>query len=259
MGKSGWCEFARVFSTEILNGLDTAAAPAWIAQEAAEIDAVPQDSWFAAKFTFSGSLSGECCLRIAAERAEMLAASCKAEGNRTDILLTAMASAAARFAQDRRDSYGGFAVEAAPVQSWPSGLDYAARIAFSDNESPILVYVSISASLALALAGAQDGRSASGESGMGIAQLAPHRRNLDVVMDVELEVVLRFGQRQLTLREVLELTSGSVVELDRQVDEPIELLLDGKVIARGEAVVIDGNYGLRVTEVVAPVAARVCA
>jgi flagellar motor switch protein FliN/FliY len=73
--------------------------------------------------------------------------------------------------------------------------------------------------------------------------------NLDLVLEVELNVTLRFGQRQLTLREVLELTSGSVIELDRQVEEPVELLLDGKVIARGEAVVIDGNYGLRVTEV----------
>jgi flagellar motor switch protein FliN/FliY len=72
-------------------------------------------------------------------------------------------------------------------------------------------------------------------------------------MDVELHVTLRFGQRQLTLREVMDLTSGSVVELDRQVEEPIELLLNGMVIARGEAVVIDGNYGLRVTEVSQPV------
>jgi flagellar motor switch protein FliN/FliY len=81
--------------------------------------------------------------------------------------------------------------------------------------------------------------------------------NLNLVMDVELNVTLRFGQRQLTLREVLELTSGSVVELDRQVEEPVELLLDGKVIAWGEAVVIDGNYGLRVTEVSEPVVSSV--
>jgi flagellar motor switch protein FliN/FliY len=73
--------------------------------------------------------------------------------------------------------------------------------------------------------------------------------NLDLVLDVELKVILRFGQRQLPLREVLRLTSGSVVELDRQVDEPVELVLDGKVIARGEAVVVDGNYGMRVHEV----------
>ena len=64
-------------------------------------------------------------------------------------------------------------------------------------------------------------------------------------------MTLRFGQRQLPLRDVLELTTGSVVELDRQLDEPVELILDGRVVARGEAVVIDGNYGIRVTEVAA--------
>jgi len=80
--------------------------------------------------------------------------------------------------------------------------------------------------------------------------------NLKLVMDVELNVSLRFGQRQLPLREVLELASGSVVELDRQVDDPVELLLDGKVIARGEAVIVDGNYGLRVTEIPQPMASH---
>lgn len=77
--------------------------------------------------------------------------------------------------------------------------------------------------------------------------------NLGLVMDVELNVTLRFGQRQLSLREVMELASGSVVELDREVDEPVELILDGRVIARGEAVIVDGNYGVRVTEVLQPV------
>jgi flagellar motor switch protein FliN/FliY len=77
--------------------------------------------------------------------------------------------------------------------------------------------------------------------------------NLNLVLDVELSMSLRFGVRQLPLREVLELASGSVVELDRQVDDPVELLLDGRVIARGEAVIVDGNYGLRVTEITEPI------
>jgi flagellar motor switch protein FliN/FliY len=72
---------------------------------------------------------------------------------------------------------------------------------------------------------------------------------LGLILDVELSVTLRFGQRQLSLREILDLASGAVIELDRQVDEPVELLLDGRVIARGEAVIVDGNYGLRVTEI----------
>jgi flagellar motor switch protein FliN/FliY len=80
--------------------------------------------------------------------------------------------------------------------------------------------------------------------------------NLNLVMDVELSMSLRFGRRQLPLREVLELASGSVVELDRQVDDPVELLLDGRVIARGEAVIVDGNYGLRVTEITEPIASN---
>jgi flagellar motor switch protein FliN/FliY len=79
---------------------------------------------------------------------------------------------------------------------------------------------------------------------------------LQLVMDVELNVSLRFGQCQLPLRDVLDLTSGSVIELDRDVDDPVELLLDGKVIARGEAVIVDGNYGLRITEIPEPIASH---
>ena len=71
-------------------------------------------------------------------------------------------------------------------------------------------------------------------------------------MDVELDVTLRFGRRSMLLREILELDAGSVVELDRQVQEPADLLLDGRLIAHGEVVVLDGNYGLRVLEIISP-------
>ena len=70
------------------------------------------------------------------------------------------------------------------------------------------------------------------------------------VIDVPLIVTLRFGQRTMRLREVLELNTGTLVELDRQVEEPVDLILDERVIARGEVVIVDGNYGLRVTEIV---------
>jgi flagellar motor switch protein FliN len=72
---------------------------------------------------------------------------------------------------------------------------------------------------------------------------------LDLLMDVELGVMIRFGSRRLLLREVLDLNPGSVIALDRHVQEPADMLLDGRVVARGEVVVVDGNYGLRVTEV----------
>ena len=73
--------------------------------------------------------------------------------------------------------------------------------------------------------------------------------NLGLLMNVELAVSLRFGSRRLFLREVLDLGPGAVLELDRQVNEPVDLLLDGRLLARGEVVVMDGNYALRVTEV----------
>jgi flagellar motor switch protein FliN/FliY len=73
--------------------------------------------------------------------------------------------------------------------------------------------------------------------------------NLDLLLGVDLNLTLRFGQRTLTLREILDLSSGSVIELDRRVQEPADLLLGDKLIARGEVVIVESNYGLRITEV----------
>jgi len=78
---------------------------------------------------------------------------------------------------------------------------------------------------------------------------AAKKDRLEFLMDVELGVSLRFGGKRMLLREVLELDAGSVVELDRHIQEPADLFLDGKLIARGEVVVVDGSYGLRVLEV----------
>lgn len=82
------------------------------------------------------------------------------------------------------------------------------------------------------------------------AQAAPGSgSNLGFFMDVELEVTLRFGGKSIQLKEILDLGPGSVLELDREVQDPADLLLDGKLIARGDIVMVNGNYGLRVTEV----------
>lgn len=78
----------------------------------------------------------------------------------------------------------------------------------------------------------------------------PHAGQIDRVVDVPLTVTLRFGERQMRLRDVLELNTGSLVELDRQVEDPVDLMLGERVIARGEVIIVDGNYGLRVLEVV---------
>lgn len=95
-------------------------------------------------------------------------------------------------------------------------------------------------------------RSASAEAAP--VQSSQSVKGLDVSMleNVEIDVVLQFGGRRLPLREIGELRSGSVIELDKYVQDPAELVLGDRVVARGEVVVVDGNYGLRVTEVVDP-------
>ena len=76
--------------------------------------------------------------------------------------------------------------------------------------------------------------------------------NLELLLDVELEATIRFGQREMLLRDIFGLTPGAVVELNQLVNDPADLLVAGRLIARGEVVVVDGNFGLRVTEVASP-------
>lgn len=87
-----------------------------------------------------------------------------------------------------------------------------------------------------------------GASIMTANQSGEANSNLGLLFDVQLDATIRFGGRQLLLRDILSLSPGSVVELDRQVSEPAELLVAGRLVARGEVVVVDGNFGLRITE-----------
>lgn len=75
---------------------------------------------------------------------------------------------------------------------------------------------------------------------------------IDLLLDVELEASLRFGSREMPLGEVLDLGAGDVVELDRQVSDPVDLLVGDKIVARGEVVLINGSFGLRVLEIAEP-------
>lgn len=80
----------------------------------------------------------------------------------------------------------------------------------------------------------------------------PSERNLDLLLEVELDAAVRFGSRELELRELLELGPGDVVELDRHLSDPVDLIVGDKIVARGEVVLVNGNFGLRVTEVAEP-------
>jgi flagellar motor switch protein FliN/FliY len=80
-------------------------------------------------------------------------------------------------------------------------------------------------------------------------QVSP-RGGLDLLHDVEMEVTAELGRTRMSVRELLSLSPGAVVELDRAAGAPTDLLVNGRLIARGEVVVIDENFGIRITEIV---------
>jgi flagellar motor switch protein FliN len=75
---------------------------------------------------------------------------------------------------------------------------------------------------------------------------------LELLLDVELEASLRFGCRELPLSDILNLGPGDVVQLDRHVSDPVDLVVGDKIVARGDVVLVNGNFGLRITEVAEP-------
>jgi flagellar motor switch protein FliN/FliY len=75
---------------------------------------------------------------------------------------------------------------------------------------------------------------------------------VELLLDVELDASLRFGCREMPLGEILDLGPGDVVQLDRHIADPVDLIVGDKIVARGEVVLIKGNFGLRITEVAAP-------
>jgi flagellar motor switch protein FliN/FliY len=81
----------------------------------------------------------------------------------------------------------------------------------------------------------------------GISKENSASRTLDLLLDVALPVCVSFGKTSLQIREVLKLNTGSIVELNRFVTDPVEVIVNDCVIARGEVVVIDGNYGVRIS------------
>lgn len=77
-------------------------------------------------------------------------------------------------------------------------------------------------------------------------------RNIDLLMDVDLPVSIELGRTKLSISEILALGAGSVVELNKLAGEPVDLLVNHKVVAKGEVVVVDENFGLRITQLMTP-------
>lgn len=77
-------------------------------------------------------------------------------------------------------------------------------------------------------------------------------KNLDILMDIKLQMTVELGRTELPIKKVLELTRGSIIELEKVAGEPVELYANGKLVAHGEVVVIEDNFGLRITSITEP-------
>lgn len=77
--------------------------------------------------------------------------------------------------------------------------------------------------------------------------------NVDLIMDLPLEMVVELGRTKMLINDLLQIGQGSVIELNRQVGEPLDVLVNGKLVARGEVVVVKDKFGVRITEVLSTI------
>lgn len=257
-----WAEnFAHVL-TQITGG----AMPC-VARPEAPTDlesAAETDLW--ATVTCSGGLRGEMCLRVASPTvlhlaqifmSERLSPEAGLTADHRDAFIELLRQVAGLVSTSAKARWGETQLRvelATAAPSWSAAESFWLQ-AGEEGAVALVLEVSLSAAL-LAELRAEKSETARTDAAKLEANATPLPAAIsvlpigamDVLMDVQLGVAMRFGSRRLLLREVLDLSPGAVVELDRRVQDPVELLLDGKLIARGEVVVIDGNYGLRVTD-----------
>jgi flagellar motor switch protein FliN/FliY len=190
--------------------------------------------------SFSGAAQGQVLVAVSQDLVDALANSPMGALDLTQALQPVAEAAAG--------TLGAVVVEQAiPVPDLDAGLAAlsgsgdAAFVLLSDD-SGVRALIGLLITAVTSIADPQD--SAAGG--------APLRHGLDLLHGVEMEVTAELGQTRMTVRDLLSLAPGSVVELDRLAGSPADLLVNGKMIGRGEVVVVDENFGIRVTEIISP-------
>ncbi len=205
----------------------------------ASADTLTEGQAITARFT--GAAVGEVVVVVGQDLADALKESPLGELDLTAAVRPALEAAARTFGPVVLD----------PGQLMEPGVALSAIAAKDDAVSvPLLDGGTVRAVIALALspwpAEPSGGVATRGPSGAGV------RGGLDMLHDVEMEVSAELGRTRMSVRELLSLSPGAIVELDRAAGSPADLLVNGRLIARGEVVVVDENFGIRITEIVAP-------
>jgi flagellar motor switch protein FliN len=208
----------------------------------------------------SGGLQGQASIQVGTTDALLLAQKFLAEPidpsaelnqDRKEALEELLRQVAGMAATTLKSLFGETKLEVRSIDlpTW-QGVDVA-LLASEDSSGKLALGLQLSSELLASVSSTKAETAAPAPVAVSEATSAAvtHEPNFDLLLGVNLNLTLRFGQRVLTLREIMDLTSGSVIELDREIQEPADLLLSDKVIARGQVVIVDGNYGIRITEV----------
>jgi flagellar motor switch protein FliN/FliY len=249
-------------------------------EEPAPEASVPDKSAACMVITASKALQGDMAILASEAHALVLA----------QILVSDQLNAAVPFDKDRRDAYeellrqvlgqvatslkqaAGSEVEVKPsgseAPSWTGASRLGIRIT-GEKLPPVHLTLLVSSELAKSFLPRPEvkeppaQKTAASPAAPSAPQVVPappaeleptggRSSNLELLLEVRLDATIRFGQKRMLLRDILELHPGTAVALDRLVQEPVELLVGGRVVAQGEVVIIDGNYGLRITEILTP-------
>ena len=157
-----------------------------------------------------------------------------------EIVNQTVAGIAAAITADERNEVT--AAEGREIEAEPPDLDWVCFAVTADDGQPLCFKAAWTTELAAAGIPRRD------EASVPAVRDNTVSRTFDLLLEVALPVSVSFGKTNLQIREVLKLNTGSIVELDRLVTDPVEVIVNDCVIARGEVVVVDGNYGVRISQ-----------
>jgi flagellar motor switch protein FliN/FliY len=214
----------------------------------------PQGRQLVATFTARGAFSGTCTVVIDYVGAEAIArllvvgADQLSDSAIADSLRGVLEQAAASLAS--RGSSQGLELTLVDVES---GADSHS----DDNTASYAVTLSGVAepvSMAVTWSGVERESVAAEPAAIGVAPRDEQRveDRIEVILDIDLPIVVRFGHTEMAIRLLTRLGMGSVIDLGRSPDDPVELLVSDRVIAHGEVVIVGGNYGIRILDVASP-------
>ncbi|MEV6344501.1 flagellar motor switch protein FliN [Actinoplanes sp. NPDC051851] len=192
---------------------------------------------------FSGAAAGEVVVVVGQDLADALKESPLGELDLTAAVRPALEAASRVFGPVVLDP--GVVMEPGVALSALAAKEGSVAIPLRDDED-------VRAVIALALNPWPGEESGTAEVAPRVAPTVSFRGGLDMLHDVEMEVSAELGRTRMSVRELLSLTPGAIVELDRAAGSPADLLVNGRLIARGEVVVVDENFGIRITEIVSP-------